>query len=162
MDGEIARIHRLFAWDDWANREVLENLRRCGAPPPPKSVRWLAHVAAAERLWWGRMAKDGATVPVWPEWTLDETEKRIEEMSRVWAARLRDLSPADLSAAVGYKNSKGESFVSTVGDILTHVVTHSAYHRGQIAADVRAAGFEPAYTDFIHCVRQGLVTPPRS
>jgi uncharacterized damage-inducible protein DinB len=34
---------------------------------------------------------------------------------------------------------------------------HSAYHRGQIAADMRAAGFEPVYTDFIHAVRQGYI-----
>ena len=43
-------------------------------------------------------------------------------------------------------------------DILTHVTMHSAYHRGQIAADVRVAGFTPAYTDFIHAVRTGSLT----
>jgi uncharacterized damage-inducible protein DinB len=36
-----------------------------------------------------------------------------------------------------------------------HVIMHSAYHRGQIAAEVRAAGLTPAYTDFIQSVRQG-------
>jgi uncharacterized damage-inducible protein DinB len=41
--------------------------------------------------------------------------------------------------------------------MLVHTVLHSAYHRGQVAAEVRAAGGEPAYTDFIHAVRQGLV-----
>jgi len=40
---------------------------------------------------------------------------------------------------------------------LTHVIMHSAYHRGQIALEMRAAGMEPAHTDFIHAVRQGLV-----
>jgi uncharacterized damage-inducible protein DinB len=44
-----------------------------------------------------------------------------------------------------------------VEEILTHVVIHSAYHRGQIASDVRAAGGVPAYTDYIHAVRQGLI-----
>ena len=42
-------------------------------------------------------------------------------------------------------------------DILTHVLLHSAYHRGQIASQVRAGGEQPAYTDFIHAVRQGLI-----
>jgi uncharacterized damage-inducible protein DinB len=41
-----------------------------------------------------------------------------------------------------------------VEEILTHVTIHSAYHRGQIASDVRSAGLEPAYTDYIHAVRQ--------
>jgi len=37
------------------------------------------------------------------------------------------------------------------------VVMHSAYHRGQIASSLRAAGLAPAYTDFIHGIRQGFV-----
>jgi uncharacterized damage-inducible protein DinB len=40
-----------------------------------------------------------------------------------------------------------------VDDILMHVVMHSAYHRGQIALEVRCAGQTPAYTDFIHAIR---------
>ena len=58
---------------------------------------------------------------------------------------------------VSYKNTKGESWTNSVEDILMHVVMHSAYHRGQIAADMRAAGHSPAYTDFIHGIRQRLV-----
>lgn len=44
-----------------------------------------------------------------------------------------------------------------MADILTHVLMHSAYHRGQIASHMRANGKTPAYTDFIHAVRQGFV-----
>jgi uncharacterized damage-inducible protein DinB len=44
-----------------------------------------------------------------------------------------------------------------VEDVLTHVLFHSAYHRGQIALQMRASGAEPAYTDFIHAVRKGFV-----
>lgn len=42
-------------------------------------------------------------------------------------------------------------------DVLTHVIMHSVYHRGQIAAEVRASGSEPAYTDFIEAIRRGFV-----
>jgi len=44
-----------------------------------------------------------------------------------------------------------------VQDILTHVLLHSVYHRGQIAADLRAGGAQPPYTDFIHAARQNLI-----
>jgi uncharacterized damage-inducible protein DinB len=56
-------------------------------------------------------------------------------------------------------NSKGEPYTSSVEDILTHVVFHGAYHRGQIAAKMRESGLEPAYTDYIHAIRQGFVAP---
>ena len=49
--------------------------------------------------------------------------------------------------------NNGHQIVQTT----THVVIHSAYHRGQIASDVRASGGVPAYTDYIHAVRQGLI-----
>jgi uncharacterized damage-inducible protein DinB len=34
---------------------------------------------------------------------------------------------------------------------------HGTYHRGQIAAALRASGATPAVTDFIHAVRLGLI-----
>jgi uncharacterized damage-inducible protein DinB len=67
------------------------------------------------------------------------------------------LPPASLDGKVEYRNSKGEPWSSRVEDMLTHVLFHSAYHRGQIALQMRAAGNEPAYTDFIHAVRNGFV-----
>jgi uncharacterized damage-inducible protein DinB len=45
---------------------------------------------------------------------------------------------------------------------LIHVLFHSAYHRGQIALQMRASGLTPAYTDFIHAVRQGSLRYLRS
>jgi uncharacterized damage-inducible protein DinB len=37
----------------------------------------------------------------------------------------------------------------------SHVVTHSAYHRGQIAGDMRSAA-DPGLYRFIHSVRRDL------
>ena len=62
-----------------------------------------------------------------------------------------------MSRQISYVNSKGESWSSQVDDVLLHVITHSAYHRGQIASDMRAAGLTPAYTDFIYAIRQEIV-----
>ena len=62
-----------------------------------------------------------------------------------------------MSRQISYVNSKGESWSSQVDDVLFQVITHSAYHRGQIASDMRAAGLTPAYTDFIHAIRQEIV-----
>ena len=75
----------------------------------------------------------------------------------LWKNYLTALGEAGLARSLTYKNTKGESFSSQKQDILLHVVMHSAYHRGQIAADMRAAGFSPPYTDFIHAVRQGFL-----
>ena len=152
----VPRFRRLFAYDEWANREALTSLRQTGAPPP-RSLKWLGHVLGAERLWLGRLQRDHKAVAVWPELTLDQCTGEIADLARLWQDYLNALTPEQLSRPIPYVNTKGESWTNTVDDILTHVVIHSAYHRGQIAADVRASGHTPAYTDFIHGVRQGLV-----
>jgi uncharacterized damage-inducible protein DinB len=152
----IARLRELFAYDEWANRETLTSMRAPG-DAPAASVRVMAHVLAAERLWFHRLKQDGSPVTVWPEASLDAFASQIDELRRLWRDYLDGLRPGDLSLMVQYTNSKGELWANTVEDILTHVVMHSAYHRGQIAADTRASGLEPAYTDFIHAVRQRLI-----
>src|ERR1700758_153599 len=117
----------------------------------------MAHIVSAERLWLERLQQQKQSYPVWPDFGLDQCVSEITELPRLWHNYLTRMLPGELSETVNYKNSKGESWSNSVQDILTHVVMHSAYHRGQIAADMRGAGKAPAYTDFIHGIRQGLV-----
>lgn len=152
----IAYLQRLFVYDDWANREVLSSLQALQVPPP-RSVKLLAHILSAERLWRERLRLQKQTYPLWPDFTLEHCKLEIAELRDLWKAYFNLLSEDGILRSLTYKNSKGESWTSQKQDILMHVVVHSAYHRGQIAADVRAAGFTPAYTDFIHAVRQGFV-----
>lgn len=158
MDG-LDRIRRMFDHDAWANREALASLAgpASAAPPPAQALRVLAHVLGAERLWLDRLLRAKPSVPVWPEARLDRLRGDFDDMARRWEDYLDDLAPADLDREIEYVNTKGEPWKSTVGDVLTHVVLHSSYHRGQVASHLRVAGMEPAYTDFIHAVRTGVV-----
>ena len=149
-------LARQFAYDAWANRESLRSLQRL-ASPPEQALRRLAHVAAAQQLWWERVQGVPQSLPVWPTLSLDETARLLDETAERWRALVEGMGQGDLARPVGYTNSKGDRFESALGDILQHVVLHGAYHRGQVAGDVRAAGGEPAYTDFIHAARQGVL-----
>jgi len=149
----IRVLRRLFVHDDWANREALTSLRASGEPPP-RALAWIAHVAAAERLWLVRLKEEKTRVVVWPSLTLTECESELTRLRAEWEELLGTLAPETLAREVSYVNSKGEPWTSSVEDILLHVPLHSAYHRGQIAAELRASGREPAYTDFIHAARQ--------
>lgn len=152
----IEHLNRLFAYDAWANGEVLNSLR-AASNLPARSVKLLAHILSAERLWYERIHAQKQSLAVWPEFTLQRCEDEAREVASLWQASLRGMNAEELARLVEYKNSKGQSWSSQVQDILLHVITHSAYHRGQIAADMRAAGNTPAYTDYIHAVRNELV-----
>jgi uncharacterized damage-inducible protein DinB len=152
----IEYFTRLFAYDGWANQEVLARLRATGAPPP-RALKLIAHIFAAQRLWMERLEQELPTSPVWPDCTLEECDWQAAELPALWRNYLADKSEADLAETISYKNSQGETWKSRKDDILMHLITHGTYHRGQVAAAVRAAGFTPAYTDFIHCIRKGFV-----
>lgn len=152
----IQHYRQLFSYDAWANREILAVLKTNDANLA-RSPELLAHILSAERLWLERITGVAQSLPVWPRVTVEHCAQQVEEMASLWREFLSGKTEPDLARFVRYKNTKGEAFDSRVDDILTHVVTHSAYHRGQIAADMRASGITPAYTDFIHGVRQGHV-----
>ena len=152
----LDHLRRQFAYDDWANREVLAGFK-ASTRPAVRPLQLLAHILSAERLWLQRLKQQPQSLPVWPDFTLDECAQQINELAKLWREYLAQLSPAGLSETITYKNSKGEPWSSSVEDVLTHVVLHSAYHRGQIASLMRAGGDAPAYTDFIHAVRRGLI-----
>jgi uncharacterized damage-inducible protein DinB len=149
-------LRRQFTYNDWANREVLNAIRTHGGTDQ-RSLELMAHILSAEGLWLERLKQQPQSSPVWPKASLEECERRAEEMTRLWHEYLERITTGDLSEMVSYKNSKGEPWASTIMDVLTHVIMHSAYHRGQIATHMRASGQTPAYTDFIHAVRQGLI-----
>lgn len=117
----------------------------------------MAHVVAAERLWLERLKQQPQSTPVWPQADAEECERQSDGLAILWREYLELMTAGDVAQSVSYKNSKGEEWTNTVLDILTHVLLHSAYHRGQIASHMRETGQTPAYTDFIHSVRQGLI-----
>ena len=155
MSDELARMRRLLGHDGWANAAALAGLR--SGPAPDKARRWMAHIIGAERLWLARIRQEPPAMAVWPDLELETCAAELTELQGDWMALLAALDEEGLDEGVAYRNTKGEFWTSTVGDILTHVALHASYHRGQIAAAIREAGGTPAYTDYVHAVRMGLV-----
>jgi len=117
----------------------------------------MAHILSSEKLWLERIRRQPHSLPVWPTSTIEECAALADELSALWRKYFDEVPEAAFGEEVEYRNSKGEAWSNRVEDILTHVLMHAAYHRGQIALEMRAAGAQPAYTDFIHAVRQGFL-----
>jgi len=149
----LQRLSRLLAYDRWANQEVLRGLEAT-PNPPAQALRFFAHLVAAEWLWLSRIKQDGRRIVVWPELSAAECESHCRIVEDEWRGYFASLTEECLQRTVPYQNSKGEPFENTVEDIMTHILLHSAYHRGQIATAMRAAGLTPAYTDYIEGVRR--------
>lgn len=152
----IEHFRRQFAYDAWANQEVLSAIR-ANAGESERALELMAHIFAAERLWLERLERQTQSLPVWPKADLGWCEAQAGELKRLWTEYLARMTDDGLAREISYKNTKGETWTNTIEDVWTHVILHSAYHRGQIASYMRSVGQTPAYTDFIHGVRQGLV-----
>jgi uncharacterized damage-inducible protein DinB len=153
---ELVELKRMFVYNSWANRETVAARPSTGSSPP-RGLMVMAHIVGAERLWLNRLRGAPADMPVWPNLDPEQCAAELERLHVEWEAFLDDLDSAALSRPVSYVNSRGEPWTNSVEDVLMHVVLHSSYHRGQIAASMREAGHDPAYTDFIHAVRRGLI-----
>jgi len=141
------QLERLFAYDDWANREELKRLREIENRAP--GLRLLNHIVGGDWLWIARINGEKPKFDVWPELSIEQAAAELDPIRDAW----RKILAGDRDRVIKYENSKGEPWSSTVDEILAHIVIHSAYHRGQIATVVRQGGETPAYTDFIHAAR---------
>jgi uncharacterized damage-inducible protein DinB len=155
----FSRLRRMFAFETWANREALASLQPLDPTSAAASVRLVAHIAATQLLWLARIRAEPPSVAVWPNVDLRGATELLANAETVWLVYLPGLNAAELARPVSYTNTKGERWTNSVADILEHVLLHGHYHRGQIAAQVRAAGGMPAYTDFIHAVRSNSLPP---
>lgn len=152
MTTSLDHTARLFAHLAWADRETLRSLR-AAASDLPKARELLAHVLGAESVWLARIESREPDVAVWPELSLDACEELARRVHAAYDDLLARLDDGGFERSVHYRNSAGLTFDSTIGDILLHVALHGSYHRGQVAALVRAAGSTPSPTDYIGFVR---------
>lgn len=165
---ELARLRRIFAHGAWADRTLLDGLRRARADsPPPRpekepapptgairaAWREYAHVLAAQEVWLSRLERRDASVSVWPDLSADDCEALQREVASGYRDLLHGLTPAALGDGVRYTNSAGSEFTTPVGDILLHVGLHGQYHRGKVNLLLREAGEEPVPVDYIGYVR---------
>lgn len=152
----IEHLRHMMRFDHWANGETIRSVQRA-ANVPSKAVATLAHLVSAERLWLDRIQARRPLVAVWPEQSIEEIANKADEISAEWERYLGEADDETLRRAVHYTNSRGEVFNSSVESIVLHLVTHGAYHRGQVATLLRLNGVTPAYVDYIHADRNHLI-----
>jgi uncharacterized damage-inducible protein DinB len=143
---------KVFRHLEWADARVLQSLRSAQSVLK-KDLDLYAHILGSEHVWLSRINGTPPKLAVWPSLTLDECDRLGSDNAAAYQKLAADLTPETRQRPITYRNSAGEEFTSTLEDILTHVSMHGAYHRGQIAASLRAAGDTPIPTDYIAFVR---------
>ncbi len=140
-------LHYLYDYNFQANKTLIENLKDL----PEESAdldRIFSHILNAHHIWNKRILKEKPAFGVWDihsweEWSeihYDNQRDSFEVLSRYETMERR----------VEYQNSRGEEHVSTLDQILYHIINHSTQHRGQLLMKMRERGMDPLSLDLIH------------
>jgi uncharacterized damage-inducible protein DinB len=152
------RLRTAFAHNAWANDAALRALLGAHSVPA-RASEVMAHIVGAESLWLRRLGRQAPDLAVWPSLTPRDCVPFLPVLAAAWTSLLDAEAGDGFARSVSYTNTKGERWMNTAADILTHVTLHSSYHRGQIAMLLGRSGNTPPYTDYIEFVRRGPGAP---
>jgi uncharacterized damage-inducible protein DinB len=147
-----SHFQRMIDWMAWADRRTISAVAGCPAAHS-EAVPLLSHLLAAEHVWLSRLEARTPRLPVWPTLSLTECETLATENAAGYVAFIDRIDEGELSKVIEYQNQKGDRFATAVVDILTQVLTHGPYHRGQIAKIIGRTGSPAPETDYIFYVR---------
>jgi uncharacterized damage-inducible protein DinB len=140
-------LHYLYDYNFQANKTLIEKLKDL----PEESAdldRIFSHILNAHHIWNRRILREKSSFGVWDihsweEWSeihYDNQRDSFEILSRYESMEQR----------VEYQNSRGEDQVSTLDQILYHIINHSTQHRGQLLMKMRERGMDPLSLDLIY------------
>jgi uncharacterized damage-inducible protein DinB len=146
----------LYAYNRWADHRVLEACRKLtpeqyAAEPLPgwSSVRSsIVHIAIVTEFWLRAVAGEAVEmVPTEADLpTVDDAERLLDRAHQIYTDVVPALTPEQLATP---RTFRGRSWVAVLPPwvVLRHLVNHSTYHRGQVAAKLKRLGVEPPGTD---------------
>jgi uncharacterized damage-inducible protein DinB len=159
-----SEIKELFAYNVWANQRIVDSIIQLSPEQFSRSLGGshgsihgtLAHLAAAEMIWLERWQGKAGT-KLLPEQYFDTIEKATRRLTEIDAEMMdfiNQFPESDLEKSKSYTTTEGKIHSNLFRHMFSHLLNHSTYHRGQLAALLRLAGAVPIPTDLIIYYRQ--------
>lgn len=148
----------------WANDRMFAALGRLDAPLLMQDMglffhsihHTVDHLLLVNQLWLARLRGESSRVDfskiTYPDWNqlIETTQAHMRE----WQLWLEECDDAFFERELIYLTSKGEDEQMWVRDVLTHMMTHQAHHRGQISAAVTHLGYSALEMDYLYYKRE--------
>ena len=138
-------------YNQWANTKAIEWLNSLTddqwtqplVSSFPSIAETVLHIVAAEQVWYERLMN--IENPSWLPFTFKgdrlDTLRLWENSSQLLVDFIANIQDVHLASLQHYKRINGEAFTQPVYEILSHVLNHSTYHRGQLVTMLRQVGF---------------------
>jgi uncharacterized damage-inducible protein DinB len=162
MGGDVIALSDLLSYDRWANHKYLDVIAQLPEEQFTRimggsfaSIRdTLVHLAWAEWVWTERWQKRSPKVRAVPDQfpTCDSVRSYLKGVEEAQVRLFENSQPDMVAVRIRYTNLKHEAFEYTLEQMVHHLATHSAYHRGQLATLMRQLGVVPPTTDYLDYV----------
>jgi uncharacterized damage-inducible protein DinB len=155
----LISVEQELEYDRWANRLFLDRVAMLDTELFTRpmgssfaSIRdSLVHMVWAEWLWlerWqGRSPREYLNSADFP--TLDKLRDYWSAIEAQQIQFIDSLSKGSERRRTRYTNFQGVEWEYSLGQMIHHLVIHSAYHRGQVATMLRQLGIVPPQTDYL-------------
>lgn len=148
----VEHLRELFAYNDWANRRVVAALKSNSSE---KARRILAHLLVTEKEYFERLyGKDSTGFDFWKDLSAEDCGDLAQENAENYERILKRFDDEGLGQIARYKTSEGIAYQNTFRELLTHVLFHSATHRGNIILKMREENVAPPAIDYIIYLRE--------
>lgn len=152
-------LHSLFGYKAWANSELFALLATVPSEHSEQlhtCIRTLNHIHVVDQIFRAHLAGEprpfGATnTKETPSLSL--LRRDVATTDAWYVNYVADLSPANLFEVIDFTFTDGDSGRMSREEILLHVITHGAYHRGNVGQVLKFISVVPPrdlYTKFLH------------
>jgi len=157
---------QLAAFNVWANKRICdfiaanltsEQIEKVLVSSFPSVRKTINHICDAEAIWLERLR--GNLMNDWSEHrgeSFNEELTAFLEKSIALLEFLKAKNEAFISGNISYVHRSGIHYNEPASEILTHIINHSTFHRGQLIMMFRQLGFTEGIpkTDFIAYARE--------
>ncbi|MER8424863.1 DinB family protein [Mesorhizobium sp. M1403] len=150
-----ALLRSLFAYQAWANDELLERLVSLDPPVHGKErqavIRLIDHSHVVSRIFSAHLvgASRGYSADASEDTpALDELRAAVAATDRRYLDYLETVSSQQLSEPVAFVFTDGDKALMSRQEMLTHVVLHGVYHRGEAGRILAQISVTPPWDTF--------------
>ncbi len=126
-----------FEYELWANKMIVASFKKI-AENDDRALLLFSHILSAHSMWLSRIKDKPFTTRLFQERTLNDCEILMNENAIAWQDYLPTITSSELERVIHFTMpTDGTKRKMRIDDALTHLISHSAYHRGQIVARMK-------------------------
>jgi uncharacterized damage-inducible protein DinB len=153
-------IHSIFAHKSWANNELFNLLATVPTEQHAEAIhpaiRTLNHIYVVDSIFQAHLqgkphGYTATNTQATPD--LSELQFSVATTDAWFEDYASKVSPALLSETLQFRFTDGDNGTMTREEMLLHIITHGAYHRGNVGQVMKSISVTPPrdlYTKFLH------------